>query len=205
MPSEDRVTFRQFCRDLDDALVDRQVEEVVLHHTWQPAAEHYQGIETVRSTRRYHMQVRGWSDNGYHVMLAPTGDIFLCRPLRRAGCHVAGRNAHTVGVAFIANFDQDDPSEYAGLATGHRVVAALLAHFDLSPTAIRFHREFAAKTCPGMKLSIADFRRLVGEADYEPHAGAWQCKHCGQWQQRERPDAADGAEVVTEGPGANAH
>ena len=164
MPSEEQIAFGQFCRHLDDALVDRHVDEVVIHHTWRPTARDYQGIATVRGVRRYHMQVRGWSDNGYHVMLAPTGDIFLCRPLRRAGAHVQGRNAHTVGVSFIADFDCEEPSEYRGLPTGHRVVAALLARFGLPPTAVRFHREFAAKTCPGMKLCLSEFRRAVEEA-----------------------------------------
>jgi len=164
MPTEQQVTFTEFRQHLHDALVDRHIDEVVLHHTWKPSAADYRGISTVRGVRRYHTQVRGWSDNGYHVMIAPTGDIFLCRPLRRAGAHVRGRNAHSIGVSFIANFDEDEPSEYGGLATGYRVVAALLARFDLPLSAIRFHREFASKTCPGMKLYLSEFRGKVAEA-----------------------------------------
>lgn len=164
MPTEQQVTFEQFRQHLADVLVDRHVDEVIVHHTWKPTAADYRGIETVSGVRRYHMQVRGWSDNGYHVMIGPSGEIFLCRPLRRAGAHVRGRNAHSIGVSFIANFDEAEPSEYAGLATGHRVVAALLERFDLPLSAIRFHREFASKTCPGMKLYLTQFRHRAGEA-----------------------------------------
>jgi len=163
MPTEKQVTFAQFRQHLSDALVDRHIDEVIIHHTWKPTAADYRGIGTVRGVRRYHMQVRGWSDNGYHVMIAPTGDIFLCRPLRRAGAHVRGRNAHSIGVSFIANFDEDEPSQYGGLTTGHNVVAALLKRFALPVSAIRFHREFASKTCPGMKLYLSEFRREVAE------------------------------------------
>jgi len=167
MPTEQQVTFEQFGQHLADALVDRHIDEVVIHHTWKPTAADYHGIATVRGVRCYHMQVRGWSDNGYHVMIGPNGDIFLCRPLRRSGAHVRGRNAHSIGVSFIANFDREEPGEYPGLQTGYRVVTALLERFDLPPSAVRFHREFASKTCPGMKLLLSDFRHRVGEAQRE--------------------------------------
>lgn len=164
MPTEREVTMEQFRAHLDAIEVRRGIDEVVVHHTWSPAAGDYRGIATVRGVRRYHMGVRGWSDNGYHVMIGPDGAIFLCRPMERSGAHVAGRNAHTIGVSFIANFDRDEPAKYAGLATGHRAVAALLERFDLSTRDIRFHREFAHKTCPGLKLGLAQFRRDVADA-----------------------------------------
>jgi hypothetical protein len=156
--------MEQFRAHLNEIEVPRGIDEVVVHHTWSPDASGYRGIATVRGVRRYHMGVRGWSDNGYHVMIGPDGAIFLCRPMERSGAHVAGRNAHTIGVSFVANFDRDEPGEYAGLAAGHAVVAALLERFDLSTRDIRFHREFAAKTCPGLKLGLAQFRRDVVEA-----------------------------------------
>lgn len=164
MPTENLVTLAQFTQHLADVQVDRRIEEIVVHHCWSPSAADYKGIETIRGVRRYHQQVRGWSDNGYHVMVAPNTDIFLCRPISRSGAHVQNRNAHTIGVSFVANFDRDEPTDYPGLVTGHCVVAALLERFDLSPTNIRFHREFASKTCPGMKLYLAQFRNAVVEA-----------------------------------------
>ena len=139
----------------------RRVDEVVVHHTWRPTADDYNGEGTIRGVRRYHMDERGWSDNGYHWMLGPNGDVWRCRPMIRSGAHVSGRNAHTVGVSFIANFDSDDPAAYDGMDAGYRVVAALLKRFDLGVENIRFHREFANKTCPGNKLGIAGFRAAV--------------------------------------------
>ncbi len=161
MPSEREVTLEQFRDHLQALPPGRRIDEVVVHHTWSPTAAQYRGLATVRGVRNYHMQVRGWSDNGYHVMIGPDGRIFLCRPLQRSGAHVAGRNAHTVGVSFIANFDSEDPQAYGGMQAGRDVVAALLERFDLATTDIRFHREFAPKTCPGLKLSLAEFRSAV--------------------------------------------
>ena len=163
MATEREVTIEQFRQELRVATIGRRVDEVVIHHTWSPTAAQYRGIETVRGVRRYHMEVRGWSDNGYHVMIGPDGRVFLCRPLSRVGAHVSGRNAHTVGVSFIANFDSEEPHQHGGMTAGLQGVAALLERFQLKPDNIRFHREFAPKTCPGLKLSLASFRREVVE------------------------------------------
>jgi len=161
MPTESEVTIQDFREQLDNITVSRGIDEVVVHHTWRPEASDYRGIATVTGVRRYHMNVRGWSDNGYHVMIGPDGAIFLCRPMERSGAHVAGRNAHTIGVSFIANFDNDEPTEYGGMQAGMLVVAALLDRFELGPHNIRFHREFASKTCPGLKLGLTGFRTEV--------------------------------------------
>lgn len=164
MPSERRVGLQELMQHLSTAGVPRRIDEIVVHHTWRPTAAQYTGIATVRGVRNYHMQVRGWSDNGYHVMIAPTGEVFLCRPLGRSGAHTSGRNAHSVGVAFIANFDAEDPEQYSGMQAGVQVIAALLRRFGLDEQAIRFHREFAPKTCPGTKMPLAQLRQQVAAA-----------------------------------------
>jgi len=161
MPSETEVTIEKFRAHLESLPPARRIDEVVVHHTWRPTVAQYQGIRTVRAVRRYHMHVRGWSDNGYHVMVGPDGRIFLCRPIRRSGAHVAGRNAHTVGVCFIGDYDVSDPVEQPGYTHLCEVVSALLARYRLGLENIRFHREFAAKTCPGTKFSLRAFREDV--------------------------------------------
>ncbi len=170
MPIEYLVSFEDFKHHVSNVQVARSVNEIVVHHTWRPTASDYRGIETVRGVRRYHMQVRGWSDNGYHVMIAPDGSIFMCRPLGRSGAHTRGRNAHSIGVSFIANFDSETPQDYKGMQTGVRVIAVLVERFGLGLENIRFHREFAPKTCPGTKLSIAYLRGEVGAALDAPEA-----------------------------------
>jgi len=163
MPTERQVTLAEFQQHLNNVKMPRAINQVIVHHTWSPTAAQYQGISTVAAVRRYHMHVRGWSDNGYHIMIGPPGDLFLCRPLERTGAHCLGHNAHSVGLAFIANFDTEAPGAYAGLEVGYRVVATLLRRFGLSTSAIHFHREFADKTCPGLRLELTAFREEVGK------------------------------------------
>ena len=168
MPGERRkqassqVTLPESLQHIQQVPVARSIRSVIIHHTWRPTAAEYHGLSTVRAVRRYHMEQRSWSDNGYHIMIGPNGDIFLCRPMAEVGAHTLGQNEHSLGLAYIANFDVEDPTAYAGLTAGQQVVAALLARFDLGPAAIHFHREYASKTCPGTRLGLDDYREQVG-------------------------------------------
>ena len=161
MPTERQVMLPECVEYVQQASDERRIQSVIVHHTWRPTAANYRGLATVRSVRRYHMQVRGWSDNGYHIMIGPPGDIFLCRPLSRVGAHCQGQNQHSVGLAYIADFDVEDPAQYPGLQVGQEVVAALLARFDLGPEKVRLHREYASKTCPGTRLDRDQYLRRV--------------------------------------------
>ncbi len=161
MANERQLTLTECLQYIRGAQVSRRIYSVIIHHTWRPTAAQYRGLSTVQGVRRYHMQVRGWSDNGYHFMIGPPGDIFRCRPLSRAGAHCRGQNQHSVGLAYIADFDQENPAEYRGLQVGQKVVEALLERFELAPDDVYFHRDYADKTCPGTRLDRDEYRRQV--------------------------------------------
>jgi len=164
MPTETLVTLEELDTYLDELMMPRRIDEVIIHHTWKPTAADYNGKSTIAAVRRYHMDVRGWSDNGYHVMVAPNGDLWLCRPMERSGAHTLGRNAHSIGLSYVANFDVDRPEEYDGWNVGIAATAKiLLERFDLPVQNIRFHNEFAAKSCPGDNIDIEDYRAQVQE------------------------------------------
>jgi len=156
----ERVSLAGLKQYLASVEVTRGIREVVLHHTWRPTAREYQGEATWTAIRRYHMTQRGWSDIGYHFGIGPEGSIWKLRPVTRAGAHVLNRNEHTIGVVLVGDFDVEDPV-VNGLAVAGQVVGVLLSHFRLGREAIRFHREFQNKTCPGRRLALESFRDLV--------------------------------------------
>ena len=139
----------------------RDIQEVVLHHTWSPTAAQYRGKMTWDAIRNYHMGTRGWSDIGYHFGIGPDPDLSLwaLRPYSRSGAHVLNRNAYSLGIALIGNYDAEDPTGI--LPTAAEVVRALCDRFEIGAGGIRFHREFADKTCPGTRVGLTHFRRLV--------------------------------------------
>jgi hypothetical protein len=154
------VTWPELAAYLRSVRVTRGLREIVLHHTWEPTAARYRGQQTWDAIRRFHMVDRGWSDIGYHLGIAPDESLWLLRPIPRQGAHVKGNNRHTVGVVLLGNFDEEDPHA-CGLTQAARVVALLLDRFHLPVSAVRFHREFADKTCPGTRLDLNAFRELV--------------------------------------------
>lgn len=155
-----RVSWAELEEYLQNTKVSRGIEEVVLHHTWSPSAAQYAGQATWDGIRRYHMAQRGWSDIGYHFGVGPDGSLWRLRPVNLSGAHVLNRNLHTVGVAIVGNFDVEDPMTH-GLPAAAKVVAKLLQRFRLGPAAVRFHREFQDKTCPGTRVNQEVFRKMV--------------------------------------------
>jgi len=156
----EEISLDQLAERLKRVRVTRSIKEIVLHHTWSPTAAQYKGRATWEAIRQYHIQKRGWSDIGYHYGVGPDGSYWLLRPVEKAGAHVQNRNAHTIGVALVGNFDLEDPEAH-GLPAAARLVRVLLEHFALKPENIRFHREFQNKTCPGMRIELMDFRQRV--------------------------------------------
>lgn len=140
---------------------NREVDSIIVHHTWRPTVAQYKGIDTVKAVRRYHMETRGWSDNGYHIMFGPDGKLFLCRPILREGAHCLGKNGRSIGVCHIGDFDAVSPVNTEGWHMGILCVALLCQEYGLPASRIYGHRDFANKSCPGDRFPLAEYRQGV--------------------------------------------
>jgi hypothetical protein len=96
--------------------------EVFIHHTADSAA----GLDSlneqkarVRGYQNFHMDTRGWSDIGYHVIVAPgfttssgtdiPGRLFEGRPRNHVPAAQEGYNSNTLAIAVIATGDARMP------------------------------------------------------------------------------------------------
>ena len=138
----------------------RRVDEIIFHHTWRPTAADYRGAKTWEAIRRYHTETRGWSDIGYHFGVGPDGSLWVLRPIGRGGAHCLGHNAHSVGVVLLGNYDAEDPWANS-LSFACEVMAKCCSHYDLKPRQVYFHRDFANKSCPGLRIERREVRQLV--------------------------------------------
>ncbi len=170
MPTERQLTVDQACYAIGMLNIDRRIDKVIVHHTWEPSAVDYRGISTVASIGRTH--ARWWpirNDHGYHVLFGPSGEVFFACPWEKVGAHTRGHNSHSIGVSYIADFGGgpgeraplDNPATYAGLAAGQQVVGALCDRFEIGADEVFFHSDFSSKTCPGTLMDRGEYRRAV--------------------------------------------
>jgi hypothetical protein len=124
---------------------------VVLHHTSRPSAHLIErGVEAeaayMREIQNHHL-ARGWIDVGYHLVIMPSGRVFLGRPTSALGAHVAGHNRGTVGVSLAGDFDEEEPTPEAICS-----IEGVLEWFAPGGASVHVvgHRDLVATTtCPG--------------------------------------------------------
>lgn len=140
---------------------------IVLHHAAAPRTT------TVEDIRTWHVTGRGWRDIGYHrlILMAP-GELVQVLPGRpfdgdaewepwEYGAHVAGHNAHAVGVCLVMDTTKE-PVPDAMRCAAVDVVADLCEQFGLGASAVRGHREMlgTATLCPG-PIDLDAFRAEI--------------------------------------------
>lgn len=140
------------------------VTHIVIHHNGVPG-------RTVEDIRRTH-RAKGWSDTGYHFVVHEDGSVHPGRPMLRAdgrlnpGAHVAGFNAHSVGVCMIGNGNAS-PFRDDQVTALRVLVLALMSQWDVPADSVIGHRETRGlvppavatrKDCPGKLFDLDAFR-----------------------------------------------
>ena len=133
----------------------RHINEIIIHCTATPP-DWRKGQRTsskVREVKRWHVEDRKWSDIGYHYLIDRDGTVAKGRPVERAGAHVKGHNANSIGVSlfggkggtasdqFQDNFTEDQEQALAALIVDLR---------ERFPTIdkVSGHNQYALKACP---------------------------------------------------------
>ncbi len=75
----------------------RSFRYFVVHHSASPLRT------TVADIRKWHVDERGWSDIGYHRIIAKDGTRYVGRPVGRGGAHVRGKNGQCYAVCLVGN------------------------------------------------------------------------------------------------------
>jgi len=127
----------------------RKLTRIILHCTATPEGRHVD----VATINGWHVQ-RGWSGIGYHYVIYLDGSVHNGRDVSKAGAHVAGHNADTIGVVYVGGCDaamkaKDTMNDAQETAFVNLVKALREKH---GPLTLHGHNEYAAKACPSFKV-----------------------------------------------------
>ncbi|MGI9666556.1 MAG: peptidoglycan recognition protein family protein [Acidimicrobiia bacterium] len=122
---------------------------LTVHHAGDQ--ESSTGPPRFRTWQHWHTD-RGWGDLAYHYIIGVDGTVYQARDTRYKGD--TGTNYDTAGhflVVVEGNFEIEHPTA-AQLDSLVRVLAWAAEEFDVSPSTIGGHRDYAATACPGENL-----------------------------------------------------
>lgn len=132
----------------------RTINEIIIHCTATPAGR----LVTVADIRRWH-RARGFTDIGYHYLVALDGSVHVGRPLSVAGAHCLGHNAHSIGVCYVGGLDAAGQPADTRTEQQRRALRELVRGLrQRYPAAtVHGHNEFAQKACPCFDVRKEDF------------------------------------------------
>ncbi|OHR74016.1 hypothetical protein HMPREF3291_05365 [Bacillus sp. HMSC76G11] len=159
------LTLEQLLKELDKY----KHRELHVHHTWKPnhsnfTGKNHQAIQD--GMRNFHVNSRKFQDIAQHVTLFPDG-MFLTG--RNFGINPASISGQNHGLPFcvemVGDFDKGK-DKFEGKQKASAL--GLAKYFDDKKRYIRFHREDAAKTCPGTSIDKAEFMKEVKALGVKP-------------------------------------
>jgi N-acetylmuramoyl-L-alanine amidase len=128
---------------------------IIMHHSLTKDS----GTVSWEAIRKYHQEVKGWSNIGYHFGIELVGDkyvVFTGRSPASMGAHCLGYNNRSLGICLVGNFNETTPPPEQW-ETAMALCAKLCTVYGIEQ--ILGHREAdKSRTCPGSLFDMDKFR-----------------------------------------------
>jgi hypothetical protein len=133
-------------------------EYIILHHSATPDGLVLKDFDAIK---RYHMEVNGWRDIGYHWVVERIDGVLTAipgRPEADDGAHCLRHNSDAIGVCVVGDYTKAPPDDET-----YRFVAALCKQIKARHPIkeIGGHRDYYATACPGDKFDVEKVRQYV--------------------------------------------
>lgn len=130
----------------------RKITEIIVHCSATPEGKDF----TVDDIRRWHLK-RGFRDIGYNYVIYRDGSVHEGRNINISGAHTIGHNSNSIGICYIGGVTKDgktpkDTRTDAQKASLVNLLKDLLNLYNLSPSKVYGHYQFANKACPSFKI-----------------------------------------------------
>ncbi|MCY1719281.1 SH3 domain-containing protein [Prolixibacteraceae bacterium Z1-6] len=190
-----KMESNEFREWITGETINRTVFFIQQHHTYSPNYSNFNGnnhFQLQRNMKNYHVTHNGWNDIGQHFTIFPDGMILTGRSIERSPACMKGKNANSVCIESIGNFDVGgDEMTTVQREAIVQVTGTLCIRFGISPNTntILYHHWFnlstgkrnngtgGNKSCPGsaffggnkVDACEANFipllREITGDAD----------------------------------------
>lgn len=137
----------------------RKVSGLVVHCT-----ANAEGVDIgAKEIKRFHVQERGWVDIGYHFVIRIDGTIEPGRDLNKAGAHVSGHNATTIGICYVGGLE-------AAIDSRGRIVAKKnkAGRTIAKDTRTPEQKESLRWLLTQLAQALPSVRTIKGHRDYSP-------------------------------------
>ena len=174
-----KLTKKEFSQYLKEkSFSDPVPDRVILHHTWKPTLETWNGEKTIKALKKNY-EKKGWAA-GPHIFVAPDG-IWLFTDMDEVGIHSGSGNAiwkkgreeisgyhvsgaklksYSIGVEVVGNYDEKVWEGDILQNTCH-CLTELQKKLDLYLKDIHFHRDYSPKSCPGNAITREWFEHTL--------------------------------------------
>ena len=146
-------------------------EYIILHHSATPDGLVLKDFDAIK---RYHMEVNGWRDIGYHWVVERIDGVLTAipgRPEADDGAHCLRHNSDAIGVCVVGDYTKAPPDDET-----YRFVAALCKQIKTRHPIkeVGGHRDYYATACPGNFFDVEKVRQYVKEGHtVEDIKGRW--------------------------------
>jgi len=134
------------------------IEQVIIHHSTGPTTQ------TPSSIAQYHVGPNHISNEGipgiaYHYIIDREANVFHTQDLENISWHVSGQNTRSIGICFIGDYDELEPTEMQILQL-LRLIQYLNRRLGRR-LQIAGHRDYSTKTCPGKYTNLDQVRQKL--------------------------------------------
>lgn len=131
-----------------------EIKYIIIHHS---AVSREKNPEQFNAINNYHKR-KGWGMIGYHFLIEPNGRIRAGRLESQSGAHCIGHNHDSLGICLTGNFDVEKP-----ITEQEESLRFMLVHLlkKYPEAQIKYHRDFANKTCPGKMIADNWAKNLI--------------------------------------------
>jgi len=143
---------------------------IILHHTATA-----RDTTTFEAVNNYHKEKWNFKSSlgyyiGYHYFINAAGKVYQGRADDEPGahCYQENKNYDSIGVCMAGEFDKEYPSQ-AQLDSLKKLLKDLMAKHNIPFENLKFHRDYAPKTCPGTNIKNDFFTNLLKDSNNSNH------------------------------------